>query len=109
MKKLAFENETTQTDIIHQLLIEALEMRKNNIRSNKMELIVINDDLMDKVIIMSDVKKQDANELINDYIDQGLNADGINNIYREKIRTEDVIGIIEDDGEEWDIDKEVYE
>ena len=107
MKKLAFENETTQTDIIHQLLIEALEMRKN--RSNKMELIVINDDLMDKVIIMSDVKKQDANELINDYIDQGLNADGINNIYREKIRTEDVIGIIEDDGEEWDIDKEVYE
>lgn len=109
MKKLAFENETTQTDIIHQLLIEALEMRKNNIGSNKMELIVINDDLMDKVIIMSDVKKQDANELINDYIDQGLNADGINNIYREKIRTEDVIGIIEDDGEEWDIDKEVYE
>ena len=27
----------------------------------------------------------------------------------EKITTDDILGIIEDDGEEWDIDDEVYE
>ena len=27
---------------------------------------------------------------------------------RQKVTIDDVLGIIEDDGEEWDIDKEVY-
>ena len=42
-----------------------------------MELIVIEDDLMDKLALMSDVKKQGINELVNDYISRGLSADGI--------------------------------
>ncbi len=109
LKKIAFENETTQTDIIHQFLFEAIEYNKNkNIRGNNMELIVIEDDLMNQLTLMSDVKKQGINELVNEYISQGLSADGISNFHRKKIKTADIIGIIEDDGEEWDIDKEVY-
>ena len=110
LKRIAFENETTQTDIIHQFLFEAIECNKNkNLWGNKMELIVIEDDLMDQLTLMSDVRKQEINELVNDYISQGLAADGISKFHRKKITTDDIIGIIEDDGEEWDIDKEVYE
>lgn len=109
LKRIAFENETTQTEIIHQFLFDAVERNKqNNLKGNKMELIVIEDDLMDKLALMSDVKKQGINELVNDYISRGLSADGISKFHREKITTDDIIGMIEDDGEDWDIDKEVY-
>ena len=110
LKRIAFENETTQTEIIHQFLFEAVECNNNNnLKGNKMELIVIEDDLMNQLTLMSDVKKQGINELVNAYISQGLSADGISKFHRKKITTEDIIGIIEDDGEEWDIDKDVYE
>ena len=104
LKRIAFENETTQTEIIHQFLFDAVERNKQN----NSELIVIEDDLMDKLALMSDVKKQGINELVNDYISRGLSADGISKFHREKITTDDIIGMIEDDGEDWDIDKEVY-
>ena len=104
LKRIAFENETTQTEIIHQFLFDAVERNKQN----NSELIVIEDDLMEKLALMSDVKKQGINELVNDYISRGLSADGISKFHREKITTDDIIGMIEDDGEEWDIDKEVY-
>ena len=74
-----------------------------------MELIVIEEDLMDQLTLMSDVKKQGINELVNDYVCRGLSADGISKFLRKKITTDDILGIIEDDGEEWDIDDEVYE
>ncbi|WP_296889590.1 hypothetical protein [uncultured Methanobrevibacter sp.] len=104
LKRIAFENETTQTEIIHQFLFDAVERNKQN----NSELIVIEDDLIDKLALMSDVKKQGINELVNDYISRGLSADGISKFHREKITTDDIIGMIEDDGEDWDIDKEVY-
>lgn len=104
LKRIAFENETTQTEIIHQFLFDAVERNKQN----NSELIVIEDDLMEKLALMSDVKKQGINELVNDYISRGLSADGISKFHREKITTDDIIGMIEDDGEDWDIDKEVY-
>lgn len=104
LKRIAFENETTQTEIIDQFLFDAVERNKQN----NSELIVIEDDLMDKLALMSDVKKQGINELVNDYISRGLSADGISKFHREKITTDDIIGMIEDDGEDWDIDKEVY-
>lgn len=104
LKRIAFENETTQTEIIHQFLFDAVERNKQN----NSELIVIEDDLMDKLALMSNVKKQGINELVNDYISRGLSADGISKFHREKITTDDIIGMIEDDGEDWDIDKEVY-
>lgn len=104
LKRIAFENETTQTEIIHQFLFDAVKRNKQN----NSELIVIEDDLMDKLALMSDVKKQGINELVNDYISRGLSADGISKFHREKITTDDIIGMIEDDGEDWDIDKEVY-
>ena len=104
LKRIAFENETTQTEIIHQFLFDAVKLNKQN----NSELIVIEDDLMDKLALMSDVKKQGINELVNDYISRGLSADGISKFHREKITTDDIIGMIEDDGEDWDIDKEVY-
>ena len=104
LKRIAFENETTQTEIIHQFLFDAVERNK----PNNSELIVIEDDLMEKLALMSDVKKQGINELVNDYISRGLSADGISKFHREKITTDDIIGMIEDDGEDWDIDKEVY-
>lgn len=104
LKRIAFENETTQTEIIHQFLFDAVERNKQN----NSELIVIEDDLMEKLALMSDVKKQGINELVNDYIIRGLSADGISKFHREKITTDDIIGMIEDDGEDWDIDKEVY-
>lgn len=104
LKRIAFENETTQTEIIHQFLFDAVERNKQN----NSELIVIEDDLMEKLALMSDVKKQGINELVNDYISRGLSADGISKFHREKITTDDIIGMIEDGGEDWDIDKEVY-
>lgn len=104
LKRIAFENETTQTEIIHQFLFDAVERNKQN----NSELIVIEDDLMDKLALMSNVKKQGINELVNDYISRGLSADGISKFHREKITTDDIIGMIEDDGDDWDIDKEVY-
>ena len=110
LKRIAFENETTQTEIIHQFLFEAVECNKNNnLKGNKMELIVIEEDLMDQLTLMSDVKKQGINELVNDYVGIGLSADGISKFLRKKITTDDILGIIEDEGEEWDIDDEVYE
>lgn len=110
LKRIAFENETTQTEIIHQFLFEAVECNKNNnLKGNKMELIVIEEDLMDQLTLMSDVKKQGINELVNDYVCRGLSADGISKFRRKKITTDDILGIIEDDGEEWGIDDEVYE
>ena len=109
LKTIAFENETTQTEIIHQFLFEAVEYNKNNnLKGNKMELIVIEKDLMDQLTLMSDVKKQGINELVNDYVSRGLFADGIAKFHRKKITTDDILGIIDDDGEEWDIDDEVY-
>ena len=109
LKKIAFENGTTQTEVIHQFLIEGIARKNNKIKGNAMELITIDEELMEKITLMSNQKKQNPGELVNNYINQGLEDDGINKIYRKKITTDDIIGIIDDNGEEWDIDSEVYE
>lgn len=65
-----------------------------------------NDELHLPKIIKEEFKKFPIDE--NTIFDWDIKDNEIILTPRKKVTINDVIGIIEDDGEEWDIDKEVY-
>lgn len=78
LKLQSFESEVTQTELVHRYIKEGL-LREKNQNEDVIELntITVNDDLMERLVIESNARNINVNELANKYILQGLEEDNV--------------------------------
>ena len=75
LKLQSFESDVTQTELIHKYIRYGLMMDKSNEGNFKMNTIIIDESIMEKLIIKSDSLGIDTNELANNFISRCLNED----------------------------------
>ena len=69
LKIQSFESDVTQTELIQRYIYEGLIRDKNrNMEEFKLNTIIVNDGIMEKLLIKSDSLNVDTNELANNYI-----------------------------------------
>lgn len=103
MKNIFIRKSIYILNIYYNIQIGGFDIMVNYLASSKM---YGNDELHLPKIIKEKFTSFDLNEDTIFYWD--IEGDNIILKPRKKVTTDDILGIIDDDGEEWDIDKEVY-
>lgn len=75
LKLQSFESDTTQTELVHKYIRYGLMMDNSNKENHNMNIIIIDESIMEKLLIKSDSLGIDTNELANNYIARCLNDD----------------------------------
>ena len=75
LKLQSFKSDVTQTELIHKYIRYGLMMDQSNMENFKMNTIIIDESIMKKLLIKSELLGIDTNELANIFISRCLNED----------------------------------